>query len=386
MADEELPPPAPTGPWLPDPPEPPPPGDRRHLEAYRHRDSTWADAIPAADCFASHPDLALALPGTHPRHARPPSRRVRWIINGLIVAATLAIIATRDWSLWRWFRPVTVARRLELNPEPATRVPGTVSALTRARVDAINGAVERRDWEYAAQSARQLMEDPLSGPELRRDPAAWSWLGDTAVSAAVNAGDLLDGEARRQRYREAVQAYETLLAEGTTPGLLAGYGHAVARFYLQGGPTLPDTALDPAALEQAADLLNAIGSLRQRFGPELANSRIVEDRLLLVEGWTLARRLCESGRNPIFARFDRTKTDNQLRWQRLALLLDQGAARLAAERDFLRLQLAFWEIADSFCFNPLSNSETVRVGTWTAVESDIEARIARLRTDLGLPR
>ena len=56
------------------------------------------------------------------------------------------------------------------------------------------------------------------------------------------------------------------------------------------------------------------------------------------------------------------------------------APGLANDRDLLSLELFFWRAADSFTHLPFD--EEVRIGNWSAKESEIEQRIARLQQQL----
>jgi hypothetical protein len=309
-----------------------------HVALYRDAHPVWAEKVSVHAFFREKPDLAAYGPA---EAVSAPATRRQWPISVALVLLAIGLVAAGNWRLKQLFDSRTPERSVTLTDELRTLPARKAPTVCRAHVNEINAAIERRDWLGTIEAGERLAGDAALMRAMESEPDAARWLAETLIVAPVLAAENATGAPQRQLYLRARMNHQRFGA-AVAGEFRVRYARIVAEFFLLGGTPLAR-------------------------------------RLLLIEGWSLAWRLSEPA---LLGRFDAASRDNQDRWRRLEQLIVDGRTKLglANDRDLLSLELFFWRAADSFTHLPFD--EEVRIGNWTAKESEIEQRIALLQQQL----
>jgi hypothetical protein len=346
-----------------------------HLALYRGAESMWAEKVSVHAFFREKPDLAAYGPADS---VSAPATRRQWPVSVALVLLALGLTIFGDWRMKRLFRTATPERSVTLTDELRPLAGRKVPVVCRSHIAEINAAIERRDWLGTLEAGERLASDAALMRALEGEPDAARWLAETLIVAPVLAAENATGATQRQLYQRARASHQRFGA-AVAGEFRVRYARIVADFFLLGGTNLAASP-DAATRKAAEDVLQQLSELRNRNGALLDAEPRLTKRLLLIEGWSLAWRLSEPA---LLGRFDAASRDNQDRWRRLDQMITEGKTRhgLANDRDLLALELFFWNAADSFTHIPIVDEE-VRIGGWSAKESEIEQRLARLQQQL----
>jgi hypothetical protein len=347
-----------------------------HVALYRDAHPDWAEKVSVHAFFREKPDLAAYGPA---EAVSAPATRRQWPISVALILLAIGLVAAGNWRLKQLFASSAPERSVTLTDELRTLPTRKAPTVCRAHVNEINAAIERRDWLGTIEAGERFAGDAALMRAMEGEPDAARWLAETLIVAPVLAAENATGAPQRQLYLRARTNHQRFGA-AVAGEFRVRYARIVAEFFLLGGTNLPENP-DAAARRTAEELIQQIAELRNRNGALLAGEEKLARRLLLIEGWCLAWRLSESPWLGL-GRFDAASRDQQDRWRRLEQLITEARTKLglANDRDLLSLELFFWRAADSFTHLPFD--EEVRIGNWSAKESEIEQRIARLQQQL----
>jgi len=349
----------------------------RVLALYRERDPRWTENISVRQFFNETPSLATGAP--------PPAATatwIRWLPNAIIALACAALLVFGDWRFEQLFARNDVSREVPLTGALATLSSRSTPAVCREHVSRINDSLKRADWLGALEQAEELAATDGLREAMNANATARDWLRALLVVAPVKAAAKASGASQLALYDRALRNHSRH-GPWEDAGFEARLAVLLARFHQQGGP-FPTPKIGAAERVSAERLASEVGEFRNRFGADIAGDETAAKQLLVIEGYSIARRLTEGG---VKQRFDAGTRENQSRWRRLDELLREAKTQrgLANDRDVLALELFFWETAETFTW-PNGFDDRVSIGGWSALESEIDGHVLRLRQRLGVVR